>query len=168
MPATVVISETNGASPGTVTASVSNVNMGSTDAVNLNPATYPVSPGSNTYEKWERFNVTSMGGSTAIQNLKIWRTGALGGSAVEVTNATTSSYGGAQTYTTPTASTSTVATLTMPTSTPGGANVGIGGSLTGSLTAIGYSDYFVRQIQTNASDTAGASCTWNFSYDEIA
>lgn len=168
MAATVTIDETNGATPGTVTGNISNTNMGNTDAANLNPVTYPVAPGSNTFEKWQRFNLTSLGGSSAIENLKVWRTGSLGGSASHVTNANTSSYGGAQTYAQPTSSTSTVATSSMPTSAPTSANLGIGGSLTGQLTATGYSDYLVHQIQTNIADTAGSTTTMNYQYDEIA
>lgn len=168
MAATVQISETNGAAPGTTTDGITNSNMGSSDSPNLNPITYYVTPGQNTFEKWQRFHVSAMGGSSAIENITVWRTGALGGSATHVTNARTSAYGGAATYATPTASTSTVATQTMPTSNPGSANLGIGGSLTGSLTAAGYSDYLVHQIATNASDTAGSTSTLNFAYTEVA
>lgn len=168
MPATVEISETNGAVPGTVTDGITNSNMGSTDAPDLDPVTYYVTPGNNTYEKWQRFHVSNMGGSSAIENITVWRTGSLGGSAIHLTNARTSSYGGATTYAQPTTSTSTVATQTMPSSNPGSANLGIGGSLTGSLTAIGYSDYLIHQIQTNASDTAGSTSTLNFAYTEIS
>ncbi len=168
MAASLTIDETNGASPGTVTGNITNTNMGNVDAVNLNPVTYPVTPGNNTFEKWQRFDLTSLGGSSAIENLKIWRTGALGGSAVHLTNAITSGYAGAATYAQPVATTSTIAINTMPTATPTSANLGIAGSLTGQLTAVGYSDYLCHQIQTNASDVAGSTSTLNFSYDEIA
>ena len=165
--ATVEICESNGASE-TVTHNISNTNMGSADSANLDAAANPITAGQNSYEKWQRFHVTAMGGSSEIKNLKVWRTGSLGGSAVHKTNARESSYGGAATYATPTASASTVATQTMPTSEPAGANLGIGGSLTGSLTAAGYSDYLVHQIQTDAADTAGSSSTMNYQYDEVA
>lgn len=168
MAATVRINERNGAPTGTLTTNITNSNMGSTDAANLDPVANPVTPGANTYEKYQQLEVTAMGGSSKIDNLKVWRTGALGGSATHVTNARTSSYGGAATYATPSASTSSVATQAMPTSSPGSANLGIGGSLTGSLTATGSSDYLVHQIQTNVADTAGSTSTLNFSYDETA
>lgn len=167
MAATVSIAESNGAGE-TVTASITNSNMGSTDAVNLTAATYPITAGENSYEKWQRFNVTNMGGSTAVKNLKVWRTGSLSGSDAHVTNARESSYGGAETYAQPTASASSVATQTMPTSEPTGANLGIGGSLSGELTATGYSDYLVHQLQTDSGTTAGASVTMNYQYDEVA
>lgn len=167
MAATVQINEFNGAGE-TKTASITNSNMGSTDAVNLTAASYPIVPGENSYEKWQKIEVTNMGGSSAIKNLKVWRTGALGGAATHVTNARTSAYGGAETFATPVATSSTVADQAMPTSEPASANLGIGGSLTGELTATGASDYLVHQIQTNASDTAGSSTTMNYQYDEIA
>lgn len=167
MAASVQINESNG-SGQTITANISNTNMGSTDAANLDPVANPVVPGQNTYEKWQRIYLAALNGSSAIENLKIWRTGALGGSAVHKTNAVTSSYTAA-TYATPTASVSTVATNTMPTSAPASANLGINGSLTGSITTTtGYSDYLVHQIQSNASDTAGSTSTINYQYDEVA
>jgi len=167
MAATVEIDESNGAGQ-TVTPNIANSNMGSIDAAELDPVANPVTPGSNTYEKWQRIHVTAMGGSSAIDNLKVWRTGALGGAAVHVTNARTTSYGGAATYATPVATGSTVATQTMPTSEPGSANLGIAGALAGQRTAAGYSDYLVHQIKTNAGDTAGATTTMNYQYDETA
>jgi hypothetical protein len=168
MPATVEIDEYNGASAGTVTHNITNTNMGSIEAVNLDPVANPVTPGNNTFEKWQRIHVTAMGGSSKVDNLKVWRTGALGGAATHVTNARTASYGGNPTPATPVATASTVATQTMPTAAPGSANLGIAGSLTGSLTGVGSSDYLVHQIQTNAADTAGSTSTLNYQYDETA
>lgn len=167
MAATVTIAESNGAGE-TVTASITNTNMGNTEAVNLDPVTYPVTPGERTYAKYQRFNVQNMGGSSAINNLKVWRTGALGGSATHVTNARTTSYGGAATYATPVKTAITGVDQTMPTSTPSTANLGIGGSLTGAITVAGYSDYLIHQIVTDAGDTEGSTTTLNYQYDEVA
>lgn len=168
MAATVEIDEFNGTSAGTQTHNITNTNMGSVDAVNLDPVANPVTPGANTYEKYQKFHVTAMGGSSSIQNLKVWRTGALGGAAVHVTNARTATYGGAAAAATPVSTASTVATQTMPSSVPGTANLGIAGSLSGSLTATGSSDFLVHQIQTNAADIAGSTSTQNYQYDEVA
>lgn len=167
MPATIRINEFNGAGE-TKTDNITNTNMGSTDAVNLNPVTHPIVPGENSFEKWQKVEVSDIGGSSKIDNLKIWRTGDLGGSAEHKTNARIADYGGAETYATPTASASSVATQNMPTSEPATANLGIGGSLGGSLEEAGASDYLVHQIQTDAGDTAGSSSTMNYQYDEIA
>lgn len=169
MAATVSIAESNGAGE-TVTASITNTNMGSTDAVNLNPVTYPLTPNTRSYAKYQRFNVTAMGGSSSIDNLKVWRTGSLGtgGTHAHVTNARETSYGGAATYATPVNTAITGADQTMPTSEPTGANLGIAGSLSGALTGTGYSDYLIHQITTDASATAGSSSTMNYQYDETA
>lgn len=151
-----------------MTNNVANVNHGSTDAAALDPIAFPILPGANSFEKWLRLHVTAMGGSAKIDNLKIWRTGALGANATHKTNARESAYGGADAYATPVAAASSVATQTMPSATPTGANLGIGGSLTGSLTAAGYSDYLVSQVQTTGAATAGSTTTQNFQYDETA
>ena len=167
MSATVQINEYNTSSE-TKTANITNSNMGSTDAANLDPVANPITPGNNSYEKWQKLEVTDMGGSSQIDTIKAWRDGALGGSAIHLTNARESSYGGAETFATPTDSTSTVATETMPTTSPTGANLGIGGSLSGSLTAAGETDYLVHQIQSDAADTEGSTSTLKFSYREVA
>lgn len=168
--ATVEICESNGAGE-TVTHSITNSNMGSTDAAALDPVAYPLTPASNTYIKYQRIHVTAMGGSSKIDNLKIWRTGSLGtgGTHAHITNARTTSYAGALTYATPVDTTPVSGvTQTMPTSAPASANLGIGGSLSGSLTATGYSDYLGHQITTDSSATAGSTTTMNYQYDETA
>lgn len=167
MSASVSLSESNGAGE-TITAGITNSNMGNTDAVNLDPVAYPVTPGDRTYAKYQRFNVTAMGGSSAIKNLKVWRTSALGGSATHKTNARETSYAGALSYATPVKTAITSVDQNMPTSAPSGANLGIGGSLTGQLTATGYSDYLIHQILSDSADTAGSTSTLNAQYDEIA
>lgn len=167
MAATVQINEYNTVGE-TKEANITNTNMGDTDAPNLDPVAYPVIPGDYTYEKWQKLEVTAMGGSSAIDNLKIWRTGALGGSALHKTNARETTYGGAETYATPIKTVSTIATETMPTTEPTGANLGIAGSLTGQLTAAGESDYLVHQIGTDVGDVAGSTSTQNYQYDETA
>ena len=173
-PATVTIAESNGTTPD-ITASITNSNMGSTEAVNLDPVAYPITPGTNSFEKWQRFCVSNMGASFKIDNLKVWRTTALGANASHLTNAREASYDGAQTFDTVNGPLATDRkatydyTETMPISVPTGANLGIGGALNGSITtATSYSDYLVHQIQTTASATAGATCTMNYQYDETA
>lgn len=171
MAATVEIDEQNGKpdSPTlAVTHNISNTNMGSHDAANINPVTYPIVPGGNSCDKWQLFHVTNMGSSSRISNLKVWRSGSLGAHALHMTNARTTDYGGAEDYTTPTPNTSSVANQTMPTGSPASANLGIGGSLTGVLTTSGYSDFLVHQIQTTPQAIAGSTTTMNYQYDEVA
>ena len=166
--ATVEIDEQNGAPAGSTTHNITDTDMSTEDSPTTDPVAFPVTPGNNTMEKWQKIDVTAMGGSSKIDNLKIWRTSALGGSATHLTNARESTYGGAETYAQPTVSSSSIATQTMPTSEPSGANLGIGGSLTGALTATGQSDYLVHQIQTAGGDVAGSTSTMNYQYDETA
>lgn len=167
MAATVEICESNGAGE-TITHNITNSNMGSTDAADLTPASNPITSGDRSYAKYQRFHVTAMGGSSVIDNLKVWRTGALGGSATHVTNARTSTYGGAATYAQPVNTAISGVDQTMPTSAPASANLGIGGALSGTLTATGYSDYLIHQIVTDAGDTVGSTSTMSYQYDETA
>jgi len=167
--ATVEIDEANGAGE-TLTHNITNSNMGSTDAVNLDPVAYPLTPNTRTYIKYQKIHVTNIGTSSKIDNLKVWRTGALGtgGTHAHVTNARLTSYGGALAYATPVNTAVTGVDQTMPSSVPATANLGIGGSLTGALTAAGSSDYLGHQITTDASATAGSTSTMNYQYDETA
>lgn len=169
MAATVTISESNGAGQ-TVTNSITNSNFGSTDAANVTAASFPITPNTRSFSKWQRFRVSDMGGSSAVKTLKVWRTGSLSGSDTHVTNARETSYGGAITYATPSASAVTGADQAMPTTEPTGANLGIGGSLTGEITVASpsYSDYLVHQLVVHSATTAGASTTLNFKYSEVA
>lgn len=159
--ATIRINEFNTAGE-TATNGITNSNMGSTDAANITASAYPINPDENSFEKWQKLEVTNMDGASTVDQIKVWRTGALSGADAHVTNARTSTYGGAETFATPSDTTSTVATQTMPSSEPSGANLGIGGSLTGTLSAEGSSDYHVHQIQVDTATTAGASTTLNY------
>src|SRR5207247_440627 len=91
------------------------------------------------YEVWLRLHFTGSG--TSITNVKFWKSTAFSPSTGIV-----DLYGVTSTYTTPTSSASSVATTTLPTSTPGSQNVSIGGSLSGTLSSFpGFTDYIVLQ-----------------------
>lgn len=175
MAATVSIAETNGAAPGSETASITNSNMGDVDAANLVAADNPIVQNTNSFEKWQRFNVTNMGGSSKIKTLKVWRPGTLGNGAAHKTNARETGYGGAQVYNNPSKTNRSATygyTEAMPTSEPAGANLGIGGSLTGEITAVGKSDYLVHQLQLDVTAIAGVALTgaagMQYKYTEVA
>lgn len=170
MAATVVVSESNSAGE-TKTSDPTNVNMGSNDSYNIVTATYPITAGTNSFEKWHQISVTAMGGSTNVQNIRVWASATLGTGVTHKTNARTAAYDGAQTYNTPSATDRSATykySQTMPTSEPGTANLGIAGTLAGTLTAAGFSDYHVSQLQTTGSATAGTSVTMSYKYDEIS
>lgn len=164
---TVQINEYNTAGT-TETENITNSNFVSVDAPNSNAVANPVNADENSFEKWQRLEVTAMDGASAVKNLKIWRTGALGAHASLLTNARTTGYAGNPTYATPTDADSTVATQAMPSTEPASANVGIGGSLTGELTAVGLSDYVVMQLQLTVDAVAGATFDLNWQRDEVA
>lgn len=167
MAATVEIDEGNGAGE-TITHNISDTDMGNADSATVDPVANPITPGSNTFEKFQKIHVTAMGGSSKIDNLQVWRTGALGGAATHLTNARTSSYGGSLAYATPDTTEAASSTQTMPTADPAAANLGIAGSLSGNLTATGSSDYLNHIIKTNGADVAGSTSTMNYQYDETA
>ena len=175
MAATVVLSETNGPSAGQVESTdISNVNMGSNGSAELVPATYPVTAQADghAFEKWLRFYVTAMGGSSQIDNLKVWLSNLGGGWKTDEGWSTTLRESGyvQATYNTggPVETNSADAGQAMPESEPSGANHGIGGSLAGNISsAPTYSDYMVIQLDVSASTPAGAAntktitCQWD-------
>ena len=171
MAAVVEICESNGAGE-TITHDITNSNMGNSDAANLTAASNPIIPGQRSFAKYQRLHVTDMGGASKVDTIKVWRGGSLSGSDTHVTNARETSYGGAATYAEPTASAVSGADQTMPSTEPSGANLGIGGSLSGEITSAGYSDYLVHQLVVNAGTTAGVSLTgangMNYKYREVA
>jgi hypothetical protein len=175
MAATVQIDEEN-TSSHTVSSNITNSNFGSIDAANLNSTANPVAQSSSSFSKWQEYEVTAMGGSTAVQNLRCYAT-APGSGWTMFTNMNVTQ----GTYTTnvalhaspPTPSASDLSGTTMPTSMPtsqpGTANLGIAGVLatTSQLTAAGFSDWLGMQLKC-ATPTAGGSLTITYGYDEVA
>ncbi len=169
MAATVEVDEENGKSGSpALTHNIVSSNMGSVDASNLNPIKNPIAQGKNSFEKWQLVHVTDMGTSSSISNIRVWRTAALGANAVHTTNASVTSYRGEAEYRTPVDSVSNIAVFNMPTVIPGSANLGVRGSLTASITEVGYSDFLVHQIQTTEAALSGSTTVMNYSYDETA
>lgn len=162
MAATCEIDEYNTAGE-TLSANISNTNYGSLDDAELTPAGNEIIAGENSFEKWQKMSFT--GTFNTVDNLKIWKNSGnyVTGEGID-TNAREASYGGAETYVTPTETTSTVATQVMPATEPSGANLGIGGSLGGQLTGAGDSDYLVSQLQTTGATPAGDVNQKQFTY----
>ena len=176
MAATVVVAERNGPLASSVeTIDVSNVNLGSTDAAALNPTSAPITAKADghSYEKWLRLYINALGGSSVVDNVKVWLSNLGGGwktgegmsCNLRTTGYAQASYpsGG------PVQTDSSVATVAMPESEPSGANLGIGGSLSGTITAVpAYTDYAVIQLDVSAATPAGAvnTKTITFQWDE--
>ena len=167
--AVITVDERNGTDPGSETNGISTVNMGSVDESDLVAADNPIiaSDSVHAYEKWYKMAI-AINDANKIDNLQVWQSTALDAAAELLTNARTTSYGGNETYTTPTTGTSSVATETMPLTDPGAANLGIGGLLAGSLVANGQSDYLICQYQPGAAHGPGdiTTMTMHFQYDE--
>ena len=162
MVATFAWSETYGGGTGT-TGTPTNLNFGSTSAIDLVPSTYPITAGTNSYEKFVRGYWS--GSFTRVENVQYWKS-----AGSYVTGEAIKWYGDGNTsYTAATTDTSTIATAAVPTADPGTANVSIGGNLTGSLTATGYTDYVVLQTQVTSTASAGAvnQKTFTLQYDEV-
>jgi len=147
----------------TATATPTNLNFGSSITANLHPSDHPVTAGTNSYEKWVRGHWA--GTFTRIENLQFFNCSGTTWSTYEVLRFK----GEGQTaYVAPTEDASTIATVTMPTTDPGVANVGIAGDTSASLTSEGDSDYIVLQNQIGANETAGSTAlkTFRLQYDE--
>jgi len=151
MAATGSFYEYNGAG-STETANISNLNFGSNDSANLTVATYPITAGSNSYEKYIKIN---FGGTfNYLGSLFFWKSG---GAYVTGESCYCSSSGSPWTqisYATP-AMTNSSDTGSVHATLPNHMNVGIGGDVIGSLTSAGTSDYIRLQLRTTSSTPAG-------------
>jgi len=159
MSATFQWSESNGSSE-TVTDGITNLNFGSTDAPNLNASSYPIVAGENSYEKFIRGKFS--GTFTQISNMKFWK------SAGDYKPGESIKAAANVSYSTPTSSTSTIATSDVPTSSSTALSIqAADGSNT--ITSPGYTKYICLQLQTTTSTPAGAgnTKTFTFQYDEI-
>jgi hypothetical protein len=146
-------SESNGGGE-TPTDGISNVNFGSTDAPNIVPASYPISAGSNSYEKWIRGKFS--GSYTSIVNLRFWASTlsyVVGEQIKAAVNAA---------YVQPVQTTSTIATVNVPTVEGSALNPTAPGA------SPSYSAYITMQLQTTGSTPPGAVNTKTFTlkYDE--
>ena len=117
----------------------------------------------NSYEVWLRAHLTDT--FNVIDNFQFWQSTAFSPVTGLTLKYKANNVGA---YQTPVKTTSTIATTSMPTSDPGTANVSIGGSLSGTLVAAGYSDYIVVQLHVGTTAASGDSSLAVFSlqYDE--
>lgn len=169
MAAAVEIDEINGA--GLVaTHGIASTYFGSTDAAELDPDGAPVAAGANSYEKVQAFHITDLGGATRVESLRIWSDPRPSGitlagnlNVIQANYDVHSATSPAQPVTT-----SGTTPYTVPASEISIPNLGIGGSLTGSLSSPGTSDYAFMQIRLGALVTSGYDGTMHYEYDEVA
>ena len=166
MAATFNWAQTYGSSPGTVSSLGASGNLfnfkRADDATAANYSSYPITAGDKSYEVWLRAKFT--GTFNKIDNIQFWR-------STDFSPNTGLSLkwgdGGVSAYATPVTGTNK-ATTDIPTSDPGSANVSIGGNITGNLSASGYTDYIVLQLNTTSAAAAGDTslATFTLNYDE--
>lgn len=157
------ISEYNGAGE-TETTNVSNLNVGNTDAANITPGpSNAITAGNNAYIKYHKWKCTTFSTLNQISDLRVWKSAGSYNTGVGIQcSLRTSSYA-QPSYATP--ATTTYTDQTMPTSDPGAANLGIGASLTGTITAQNqYSDRLKSQLSTTSSTPAGTLNTLTITF----
>ena len=166
--ATVDLQETNGSGSGSTTLATS-THMGSTDTPNMTASSYPITVGTNSFEKWHKIWLTAKNTAIRIQNFKVWAASSPGANVAHKTNVNTSAVA-QETYNQASATDRSATyhyTQTMPTSTPGTANIGVGGSLSGTLSTNGTgTDFILMQMQVSAGGV-GATFNMNYQFDEV-
>lgn len=132
------------------------------DATAANYSSNPITAGNSSMEVYLRGHFT--GTFNTVDNLQFWMsTDFSPNTGLSVTFEPTV---GNQIYATP--STTDNGNAAVPTSDPGTANVGIAGSFAGQLTAPGYSNYIILQLDTTGSAAAGDTslAVFTLQYDE--
>jgi hypothetical protein len=151
--------QTYGTAPGTTVDLGESGNLfnfkDADDATPGNYTSYPITASDTadqgrSYEVWLRAHFT--GTFNKIDNLQFWMSTNFSPSTGLTVYWKGNNVGS---YQTPVKTDSTIATSTVPTSDPGTANVSIGGSLSGSLTSAGYSDYIVLQLDVASTTPSG-------------
>lgn len=119
------------------------------DATAADYTSFPIIRGTNSYELFLRAHFS--GSFTTVRDIRFWQSTAFS----PATGLTVKWSGTQQIYLQPSAVTSSIATSSIPTSDPGTANVSIGGNLSGSLVAAGFTDHIVLQLQTTTAAPPG-------------
>lgn len=166
MAATVQIDEYNGAGE-TKTSNVANGHFlsadlpGDSDRRTANPITKPAPAGtSRSYEKYQKLEVTAMGGSSQLDTFRHYLTAGLPTGFSQFTSAVNPAI--QPSYAQPVATDSSKAVNAMPTSDPGNAQI------YGTLTTTGYTGYVVTQLDVSDQAAAGYDATTQWRYAEIS
>lgn len=144
--------ESHGA--GETVETVTNLNFGSVDDGDLSVGSALITAGNNSFEKWLRGHFTTY---SAVTNLKFWKSSGtyVAGETVKAEVNTA--------YATPTASTSSVATSNVPTSSGTALVPDDPGA------SPDYSGYIILQLQTTVSVTPAGNTNqkqFSLSFDE--
>jgi len=147
--------------PAGSTATITNLNFGSAEGGDISVTSNPITAGDNSFELWTFLAFTGVGNQ--VDNLQVWKSaGAYVSGENILSNADDGAYQGLETYAQATPSASTIAVVTIPTTDPGTANLGVSGALASALITDGDSDYWVLQLTTTAGISAGDVNTKTF------
>ncbi len=143
-----------------VTDGITNLNFGSVDGANIVVATYPVTAGQNSYEKYIRAKFS--GSFNEISNMKFWKS-----SGTVVTGESIKAAANVA-YVQPVNTTSVVATSDVPESSATALAIQSAAGTT-TITVAGYTKYVCIQAQTTTATPAGSvnQKTFTFQYDEV-
>jgi len=162
MAATHAFKESNGA--GEVSSTATNLNFGSNDSANLNTATYPITRGNASFEKYLRCLFTGVW--TEISNMKLWRSDANGYKTGETLKAATN-----QAYVQPSdvANADSDIPLLVGSALTIQSAEGAATIVYGASGVSGYTKYVRFQLRTTGSTPSGAvfQKTLLFQYDEV-
>jgi len=151
MAATGSWNEYNGAG-STESADIANLNFGTDDSSALTPATYPITAGSNSFEKYVKID---FGGTfNYVGSLFFWHSGGAYVTGETLYCSSSGSPWSAVSYATPSMDNSSD-TGSIHETIPSDMNLGIGDDVTASLSSAGSTDYVRLQLRTTASTPAG-------------
>jgi hypothetical protein len=170
MAAIVEIDESNGATE-VVSHDVASLAMGMTDATGMTPGAAGArqTPSSSSMAKMLRVHLTALGGGLGIAGLRVYCDPSVAGwSLYSNASAVAGTYAGSKltTYLAPSVAAGPVPNA-LPVADPGSPNLGIAGSLTGQLTAPGWSDYLRLQLRAAADVVASFTSPCFFAYDDV-
>lgn len=160
----VTFDEYNGAE--SLTADISDIAFGSSDAADLVPSSFKIVAGNNSFDKYNKADFTGMAseGLTEITDPKFWKSAGAYKTLEVVTYVGDNGASAGLAFATPTET--DTADSDIPVAEPGSRNLSLSNSTTGVLTVDGQSDYFRTQRQTDVTTEPGAlnNLTFSLSY----
>lgn len=135
--------------PGT---SITDIDMGSTDAANFDPASYMIEPGDNSYSKHLKINFSGIPSGNRVEEAKLFKISGdyVDGESLKLNENFVKG--------TSLPSETDIGGSDLPTSLPGSQNINLPDS-GNVLEADGYSEQFALQIQTETYTPDGATNT---------
>jgi hypothetical protein len=170
MAATIELDESNGSSE-VLSHAVASLAMGTIDATGMVPGATGArqTPGSNGMAKMLRLHLTALGGGLGVANVRVYCDPSVSGWSLFANAHTVQGTYDAKkltAYLAPSVVTTDVPNA-LPVADPGSPNLGIAGSLSGTLAAVGWTDYLRIQLRAAAGVVASFSSPCFFAYDDV-